>query len=194
MDTVATPTAAPFEQVVDALVELQELEADQAADTPAADDLRERMAVVWLSLSPDEMDVARGISADLFMLSDEEIRPEVPGELRPEDKFRTAYEQAKGRRDYRRILELLRYRPEFLDRGALAFLRGRAYEELGLPQVAAAFYDYAWRLTDNPYYGLLTVVSWLAAGRGDRALRDAKETLLNRGLPFPALPSASPSA
>lgn len=116
-------------------------------DSDEADALRDEMDRSARELSHEEMKRLKGLSADLYMLQDDEIyAPIEPGEdrsARDVEHLQAAVTEAWARRDVVATLELLRKGPTRLTPDQLAYIRARAYEELGHLDTALLFMFYA---------------------------------------------------
>jgi tetratricopeptide (TPR) repeat protein len=116
-------------------------------DSDEADALRDEMDRSASELSHEEMKRLKGLSADLYMLQDDEIyAPIEPGEdrsARDVEHLQAAVTEAWARRDVVATLELLRKGPTRLTPDQLAYIRARAYEELGHLDTALLFMFYA---------------------------------------------------
>ena len=136
------------------LLQLHDLQAKQRSEPQRADapndeidNLSDRMTAVWYGLSPDEMELAGMMSADLDMLLGDEVYRDVPSEQRTAAWFQQRFNDLWLREDWIEVLRGLRTGPEPLRNhpGYLAHFRGRGYDALGFPEVAYRFFDYAAR-------------------------------------------------
>lgn len=159
---------------VEILIELQRLECAGRAETPEADELRLAMEGPWHQLSQEERERVDGISADLYMLSDEEIFAEVPDEQRQRAWLGPRYAAAREAGDDWHALALLRNGPAYLKRGELAALRGVLYERLGLFELAILFYELSLSEPHHPSSELVHLRLLLELGRTEEALARAK--------------------
>ena len=99
-------------------------------DSPAGDSVRDEMDALWPKLTEDEGRRLRGLSADLYALSGEEI-PRTTTSQKTRDELPLRIRDALEGERFDEVLELLRLRPEFLPGHAVAYLRGRCWLELG---------------------------------------------------------------
>src|SRR5436190_11135480 len=117
------------------LKELSRLMAEGKGDTPEADALREAMEHPERQLTREEIERLNGLSADLYMLEGDELyEPLEPGEdpqAREPERLRTSVEEAWARRDAALTLVLLRKGDAGFPEAQRAYIRSRAYEELG---------------------------------------------------------------
>lgn len=127
-------------------------------DSAEADVLRDRMETPEARLSRAEMVRLNGLSADLYMLQDDEIYERAEESQRTRETLGAALQAAWERREWERALELLRKGPLFLTRAQAAYLRFRVYASLGHLDTARLFLEYATRLDpDNVgYWGMLS--------------------------------------
>jgi hypothetical protein len=127
------------------LQELHHLMAEGKGDTEEADALREEMDEPWWALRREERARLDGLSADLYMLQDQEVfEPLDPSERTPE-RLGVALKAAWDQGDWESLLELLRKGPMFLSPERIAYIRARAYEALGHHETARLFREYAAR-------------------------------------------------
>jgi tetratricopeptide (TPR) repeat protein len=178
------PAYAEYEML---LRELHDLMAAGHDESPEAEAVRDRMEAPASALSREEIARLKGLSADLYMLQGEEIfEPTGDSELTPERR-RAALKEAWDRQDWVAALALLRKGPPFFTQPQMAFLRFRAYAELGHLDSALMFLAYAVR-TDpqNIAYACLFTDLLLRLGRTGEALEWADGWLENSESP-PAL-------
>ena len=123
-------------------VRLHEAIAAYGNGSDEADALRDQMDEPWKQLDAGEVTHLRGISADLYMLdNDEVLEPEVLPSLSPEAR-RSEVEAAKEKGDAEAVLALLRKGPAFLNARVVATYRAWAYQVLGDVEVARLFDRY----------------------------------------------------
>lgn len=129
------------------LKSLHQLIAGGEGDSDAADVLREEMDRSASELSHEEMTRLRGLSADLYMLQDDEIfEPPSPGKepssLIPEH-LPTRMAEAEESGNWEAILTLLRKGAAGLPQEERAYRRAEAYEGLGHLDTALLFVRHA---------------------------------------------------
>ena len=136
------------------LVDLHRLIADGKSDSEEADDVRDRILDIWHRLSEDEIAWLDGVSADLFMLQNDEVfEPSDRPFDRLQSQLRTAFEE----NDWNRVLTLLR-KGIPLPADQLAHLRSICYDRLGHPDLALLFEEHASKLSPyNPLYHVGTL-------------------------------------
>lgn len=108
-------------------------------DEAEADRLRDEMDRPALYLDAEELQRLRDLSADLYMLSGEEIAEPYGG---GEAALRQELFETFSRQDAARMLSLLRS-AAFLPHPMVAFMRAAAYRQLGHPLAALEFARYA---------------------------------------------------
>jgi len=131
------PDYVQYERLLD---ELSRLMAEGKGDTNEADAVRDEMDAPWYKLSQEEIDRLRGVSADLYMLQEEEVYEPYDG---TQEELITALSEPLSRNDYEAILLLLRKGTPFLRPAQVASLRGRCYAMLGHLETGLLFLRYA---------------------------------------------------
>lgn len=167
---------ADFLEYTKLLYELHSAMRESGDESMEAEEVRERMDEPGSRLSPDEIAVVQGISADFYSVSDP-----LPTAILP----RTAevnvdlaeVRRARATRDFPRALEILRRRAAHLEPSAVAFLRGRIWMAAGQPAIAALFLERAAELQPaNPSYQSIAL-EVLSAADPQRARQLAGEIL-----------------
>jgi hypothetical protein len=154
--------------------DLHRLNAEGKGESEEADALLEDVYPAWGKVTPAEADRLNGLSADLYMLTGEEIFAKAAPAERTREGLGPRLRAAWERRDWDEVLTLLRTGPDFLDPAQLAYLRGRCWAELGHHDVALLFYDFAARLKpNNVSYQVLALEELVQLGQLDQALRRA---------------------
>lgn len=128
------------------LIQLHELIAEGKGDADDADAVRDEMELPERQLSRAELLLLNGLSADLYMLQDDEIfeaRGEGETDAVLESRLRAAWERG----EWDAALRSLRKGLPSLSREGLATLRAYAYERLGLHESAKRFQQKAAELT-----------------------------------------------
>jgi hypothetical protein len=148
------------------LVQLHALIADGKSETDDADLVRDEMDTPWAKLSQAEADRLGGLSADLYMLTDEEIFERTEPAERTRERIGPDLETAWQGREWDRMLALLRRGPDFLRNDQLAYLRGRCWLAFGHPEIATLFFEKALRLRpEEPMYRLAALEPLEALGQ-----------------------------
>jgi hypothetical protein len=147
------------------------------------------MDLTWWKLSEDEQQRARGLSADLYMLQDDEVYEAVTDAGRLEE-LQSALAQAVDKQDWPQVLQLLRCRPADAPVSAVAGLRGRAYVRLAHPAPAVQFLKYALERdpTNIRYrYELADALERLhrAAEGGEAGVEPSTDGMVAFDTPFP---------
>jgi tetratricopeptide (TPR) repeat protein len=157
------------------LKQVHHLIAIGKGDSDEADELRERMDAPWYRLSDAERARLDGLSADLYMLQDDEVTEKpVPADLSLE-AFGNQISYAQEWNDWDAVLGLLRHRPAGTLPQSVAAWRARAYDALGHFDTAILFLDYAFKAnpTDPSYLGL-RMMFLSGANRLEEAALDAQ--------------------
>lgn len=143
-------------------------------DDDSADQLRERLLPPWTRLSKEHRKIVDDLSGDLYMLAGREHLDD--GTVDDVLAIRDAW----LRKDWIRILELCRLRLPKVDDHHRAYVRGRAYGELGLSLAAFSFLDHAAQLNpDSENYRYLAIEALLNAGEFEGAWTRARDLLAN---------------
>jgi hypothetical protein len=132
----------------DLLKKHHRLIAEGKGESEEADAVRDEMDRPERELSREELAWLNGLSADLYVLQDDEIFETAASETAAPDLLAADLDAAWHGQNWERVLELLRMGPAFISRDRVAYMRSRAYEELGHPDTARLFMDYAAEL--NP--------------------------------------------
>ena len=115
-------------------------------ESPEADDLRERMEGPGANLSREEVDVIKGISADLYSLSDPP-HEHLPMPENVSNELDRLPELLRSKQ-YHRALDLLRKHEKYITPARLAFHRGKVWKEIGEAEIADDFFGLAWKYVD----------------------------------------------
>jgi len=145
----------------------------------------EELNDLWTEIDDCQKQRLWGLSSDLNSLRDREswVESDWPPMTRPE--LVEVQSDAFQRKDWDKLLEYLRRPPRFHPQNLVDYLRGRAWQEMGHPEVAVLFFDNATRLApDNPAYEVLALECL-------KAMQDWPEVLrrLEAYLREPATPS-----
>jgi tetratricopeptide (TPR) repeat protein len=164
------------------LLELQSLMQDGRGNAGEADAVREAMEPHWEHLNVREQCLVRHLSSDLYMLEGREIYDEVPPEERSGEVLGPGLVRAFDGHRWEELLALLRRGPAFLPPDRVAYVRARAWGELGLPEAAARFFDHAAASSpQNISYPALALDMLLRAGLADEAIGRASELIARPG-------------
>lgn len=133
-----------MQQYVDLLRALHLLISAGQGDSAEADAIRDRMDEPWRHLDEVQVNRVRGLSADLYSLeADPAHRRELAVPTEEDRRKLRELSAAKERRDHDAILRLLREVEPALEPSMVANLRGTTWLELGFPEIAALFFEYA---------------------------------------------------
>jgi tetratricopeptide (TPR) repeat protein len=151
-------------------VRLHELIRDGHGDDSEADNVRDELIDGLSSLSADDRRALNDLSGDLFMLSSEEILVAQTNITHVE--LKAAWEA----RDWNQLRQLLVYEIPHVTQDYRAYLRGRAWGELGFHRAAAEFLFFAWKARpEKDNYGFLAVQALLDADAFEEAWNRAAE-------------------
>ncbi len=148
------------------LIELHRLIAEGKGDDEEAEAVRDQMDTPWYRLSPEEDERMGGLSADLYMLQDDEIYEAYEG---TQEQLRQSLSTAYHNQDYQGLLSLLRKGPKYIPQQGLASLRAIAYQELGHLDAALVFLRYA--LSHTTELGLAFDREWFQTQIVDLLMR-----------------------
>lgn len=133
-------------------------------DSDTADEIREQLLEPWNRLPTAIRKLLDDLSGDLYML----VGREHLGQGSATDVL--AIREAWSQKNWLRILELCRQNLPKVDEHGRAYVRARAYGQLGLPLAACSFFDHAARLKpDQVSYQYLAIESLLNAGESKEA-------------------------
>ncbi len=127
------------------LLELHRIIANGGLESEEADEVRDAMEPRWYRLTEAEIARLDVLSANLYMLSDNDIPRPVPSEQRTKAYLEPRIRQAQEAGDWDTVLALLRNGPDYLTPDELAYQRSVAYRALGHCETALLFADYAYR-------------------------------------------------
>jgi tetratricopeptide (TPR) repeat protein len=151
-------------------VRLHDLIRDGHGDDSKADNVREELIDVLSTVSTDDRRMLNDLSGDLLMLSSEEAlvtRADITG-----IELKAAWEA----RDWHQLRELLVYEIPQVPPDYRAYLRGRAWGELGYHRAAAEFLFFAWKARpEKDNYGYLAVQALLDSDAFEEAWTRAAE-------------------
>jgi hypothetical protein len=182
-ETLNTPAYDQFEEGTLKLHELIRMGRESSAE---ANEVRDWLYGPWELLTPEQRNFGNGLSADLYMLNsdDGEVLEAATDEERSAKRLGLEIEAASDRNAWGQVLTLLRKGPEFFPPGHVAYLRARAYGELGRPLVALAFIRHARTLdAAKPSCGVLEIEYLRASGRERDAVELARRHVGNENTP-----------
>jgi tetratricopeptide (TPR) repeat protein len=118
----------------------------------------EELNDLWAEIDDCQKQRLWGLSSDLNSLRDREAWVESDWPSMTEKDLVQAQSDAFQRKDWDKLLEHLRRPPRFHPRSMVDYLRGKAWQEMGHPEVAVLFFDNATRLEpENSTYGVLAL-------------------------------------
>jgi tetratricopeptide (TPR) repeat protein len=106
----------------------------------------EELNDVWTEIDDQQKERLWGLSSDLNSLRDRETWVESDWPPMTKEELARAQAGAFDRKRWDEFLQQLRRPPRFLPRNIVDYLRGRAWMEMGHPEVALLFFDNAKRL------------------------------------------------
>jgi tetratricopeptide (TPR) repeat protein len=113
---------------------------------------------LWTEIDDRQKQRLWGLSSDLNSLRDRETFVDADWSPMTRKELANAQSVAFQAKDWDTLLEYLRRPPRFHQRDTVDYLRGRAWQEMGYPEVAVLFFDNARRLgPQNPAYGFLAL-------------------------------------
>ncbi len=101
---------------------------------------------LWTEIDDRQKQRLWGLSSDLNSLRDRETCVESDWPPMTRKELAEAQRAAFQTKDWDMLLEYLRRPPRFQSRDTVDYLRGRAWQEMGHPEVAVLFFDNARRL------------------------------------------------
>ena len=122
------------------LIQIHQLIADGKGDDEEVEAVRDRMDAPEQKLTQNEIMRLNSLSADLYMLQDDEVYESYEG---TQEELITALSEPLSRNDYETILSLLCKGTPFLRPAQVAALRGRSYAMLGHLETGLLFMRYA---------------------------------------------------
>jgi tetratricopeptide (TPR) repeat protein len=166
------------------LKELQELMARGEGESERADAVRDAMEAIRHALDAAESLRIEELSADLYMLTGEEIFQDISPAERATlpQRLQRAFDEGR----FEEVLALLRYEADFLPRELIAYLRGRCWFRLHDYEPAVWFSQYAHELTPGePGPAVMVLDALWRAGRQADVMERARGIVEN--------PSAHPT-
>lgn len=130
--------------VVRGVRELHKMTVTDQDESLEADAIRDAADGPWEGLSETERNRVRGLSADLYSISDPPSTEPRPMNPQAQAKLTEAIE-ARARGEWDRALELLRRWSKYMDPAVLSYVRGWIWTEAGDPETAVLFLEHAAR-------------------------------------------------
>jgi hypothetical protein len=134
-------TSLSYLQYISGVRELHALIKAGLDDSPEADAIRDGMDHPWHDLSETDQTRIRGLSADLYSISDPPHEP-LPGNRQVQRKLIEAGE-AKEAGNWDLALSILREWSRYIDPSLLSSFRGEIWQAAGDDETAKLFFDHA---------------------------------------------------
>jgi len=135
------------------IVDTHRFQSWNKESTDADEREEEELNDSWAELDDAEKQRLWGLSADLYTLRDQEKWVDSDWPPMSEEELRSAQAEAFQAEEWDKLLEYLRRPPRFRLQATVDYMRGRAWQEMGHPDVALLFFDNAVRLDpSNPGY------------------------------------------
>jgi tetratricopeptide (TPR) repeat protein len=152
-------TSPSYLQYIRALRDLHTLTMASRDDSPEADAIRDGMDQPWYDLSEVEQRRIKGLSEDLYSVSDPPQQP-LPRNPQSDRKMKEIY-KAEQVGNWGQALEQLRRWSRYIDPALLSFLRGSLWDEAGDGTTASLFYEHASRLEPQLYQDAYLISLWM---------------------------------
>ena len=161
-----------FFEYIRNLVRLHELIAQGQGDSAEADAVRDQMDWPWSQLNRPQIELADGLSSDLYTLGTN--RAATGLEHTSVDEF----SEAVRRQDWVGALKLIRRHESSLTPASAAFLRGVCWAHLKQPEIAIKFFEESSRIEPPDSERVIWHLSCLIqSGRAMEAVPNARELL-----------------
>ena len=134
-----------YVRYIELFLQYNQLVAEGEGESPEAEALCDLMDRPWNRLSAAEMERSGIISADLDLLTGNEVYRRVPPEQQTEAWLAPRLTEARQNQDWGAVLALLRNGPDYMAPDELAYQRSVAYRHLGHCEIALLFADYAYQ-------------------------------------------------
>jgi tetratricopeptide (TPR) repeat protein len=151
------------------------LNARGKGESDEADAIAEASEEPWNKLSPEERARINGLSADLHMLTGDEVHEKT--EL-SQEQLTAALREAWQREDAVAMLSLLRKGPTWLKDHQIAYWRWKYFHALGHVETAVLFLEYAAKAAPSEGgYTISLLHALIDAGRKPEAIQMARSLL-----------------
>lgn len=135
--------SSSFLSVAAGFVSLHRMIQEGRDEGPEADAVRDALDVPLRALSPVEKERAQWLSDDLYSVSEPScVPPMMPMTPQAQADLNSAIE-ARQKKKWDLALALLRRSKDYFAPALLSYVRGRVWDEAGIPVVAAMFYEHA---------------------------------------------------
>ena len=161
-----------FSEYVRHLARLHELIAQGQGDSDEADAIRDQMDWPWNQLNRQQIELANGLSSDLYTLRGHRAATDLGHSS--DDEFRETVRQ----QDWAGALKIIRKQEPSLSPALVAFLRGVCWAHLKQPEIALRFIEESSRIepldSEKEIWHLSCVIQ---SGRAIDAVPNARELL-----------------
>ena len=155
---------------------IHDLNARDMLDSPEAELTRDKMDAAWRGLNETERAMLRGLSADLYSLTGEEIATD--SAFVNEATLMKAAQREYETKDWISLLQTLRALSNKFPPAVVAYMRGRCWREIGRPDPALWFFELAHRLDPSqPNYELLVLDTMFRSSHRPLAIERARALL-----------------
>lgn len=162
-----------------AMVRLAILMAKGESESEQAFELRDQLALLEMNMDENAVQFMKDLSSDLYSLEDDEIYDDASPQFADKSALGCALYETYQNKLWAELLVLLRQDSPMLSAPYRAYLRGRAYGEVGHFAAAWAFYSYAAQLNDNIVYRY-AALHVLSKWNMTSALSEAQNNLASR--------------
>lgn len=140
------------------ILDLHVAQSWDAASTGVHEREEDELNDLWTEIDDQQKERLWGLSSDLNSLRDRETWVESDWPPMTKEELARAQSDAFHCKRWDEFLQHLRRPPRFLPRNIVDYLRGRAWMEMGHPEVALLFFDNAKRLNpENANYCVLAL-------------------------------------
>lgn len=144
----------PYSRYERQLGELHALIRAGKQNSDEAEFIRDSMDAPWRLITPIERMHLRGLSHDLYSLSNEEVDLEFappPRDNEERAEFMRRVRVAHEGHQWDELLSFLRPLHQEFAPSMLAYIRGHCWREMGRHLPAAWFFDHAWRVASGAF-------------------------------------------
>jgi tetratricopeptide (TPR) repeat protein len=170
----ALTMSSPYIAYVRGLLRLHQLDVDERSESDEAEAVRDSLEAPWSLMSTSERERIKGLSADLYGISDPATT------VAPTNESQRAILEAMEARklgNWDESLGLIRTFENHFEPGLIAYVRGSVWMEAGDDLTASVFFKHAFDLhKDNDNYRIMYLTT-LASAEPVQALRLANEIL-----------------
>ena len=153
--------SSPMQVHANQLVQLDRLMAAGQGDSADADELRDYMEISWYQLKPEEMEIARQLSADLYTLHNDSLVRHPSDFSIYSPSLAADLTESMANTDYLGALLLMQNRPTEISSERAALFRAILYRALGLPEIGLVFFSQVVSSTNKPEATSLPIMGFL---------------------------------